>query len=698
MKTKIKAIAVLGAFVGALALTGCNGATPDKGGNILTYTDSNGNVVGYTAEELLQDYQANGSALSTQFDKIYEVLIRKYYSDPKLANVYQNIRNNAQNAVQSDMETAQNNATTNGTTYEAELQSILDSHNVENIDELLEYYIYNGTGTGENDFIGEKGTFETDFYADNIAAIRDGNKDGLNGSDPIFPESEEFGVGNEGWLKEETPYHVRHVLINVSASYSNFVTGEITQDDAKSLSTAVFSLAGDPRSGSSTRQTFGQIALSQSDDEGSATRYGDLGLMSDSYVNEFRLGIYAFESLYNKETTKAGNTYGNENVYRITPGLTQEATGTTEEDIDQDQTVGYGASQKTVYDFFAEGEKYDTELNGVSSGIGTIPYGAAVALATTAENGWERDENNQLVNDGVATTFPRNIIFNKYFNKHNVCVITPNDIAFNDSRISDTLKDGVYKPEYGAIPGFQVDTTEVLPQFEHNVLTNERGQIILAVRAGTADYTGIHFMVIERSGLSQYGSKLDGGKLTTLTAEDDKVADLSEYYTLHTESESGYPKDNDGNNLATYVNFNTQTITGGSSDNNQTSRVSTIRSEIEGYSDAISTYIFQQLMEGGTEDGAKIEFLDDKLEADMQRYIRLRRTAADDDEFETLKDAWSTYAELLTAQESARTMGYDADGNVTTGRPNLVPERCAIGFKSHSGADWEEGGVCYYAQ
>ncbi len=693
MKTKIKAIAVLGAFVGALALTGCNGATPNNGGNILTYTDSNGNVVGYTAEELLRDYQANGSALSTQFDKIYEVLIRKYYSTPAQATVYQNILNNAQNAVQSDMETAQNNAASNGTTYEAELQSILDSHSVENIDELLEYYIYNGTGTGENDFVGEKGTFETDFYADNIAAIRDGSAEGLDGTDPIFPESEEYGDGNNGWIKETIPYHVRHVLINVSASYTDFVTGEITEDDAKALSTAVFSLAGD--SGNQTpatrRQTFGQIANTQSDDETSAVRYGDLGIMPDSFVNEFRLGIYAYESLYNKETTTT--EFGRKYVYKITPGLTQEAT--SQADVDEDQTVGYGSSETTINAFFAHGEDYDAEINSVSSGIGTIPYGAAVALAKTADI--DRDDNDQLVNEGIATTYPRNIIFNKYFNKHNVCVITPNDIAYNNGSISADAKDGEYSATFGALPGFQYDTTDVLPQFGHNVLTNESGQIILAVRAGTSDYSGIHFIVIERSGLSQYGSSIADGKVTVNSQKTDGVADLSEYYTLHTTAESSYPEDSEGNDLNTYVNFNTQTVTGGSSDNNQTSRVSTIRSAIQGYSDAISTYIFQQLMEEGTEEGAKITFLDSKLESDMQRYIRLRRTSAEDDDFEALKDAWSTYAELLTAQNSMRSVGYDENGGVTNGRPYLVPERCAIGYGTHTGSDWTEGGVCYYA-
>lgn len=700
MKNKTKAIAVLGTFLGAIALTGCNGASEDTSGNILTYTDGNGNVIGYTAEELLGSYQASGTALSTQFDRIYEVLIRKYYSDSSQATVYQNILKNAQNAVQSDQETAQSNAASNGTSYEQELQNIFDSHSVENVDELLQYYIYEGT----DEFPGEKDTFETNFYADNIDAIRDG-VDGEGNE--IFPESEEWGIGNDGWLKEEIPYHVRHILITVSASYSDFVHGEITQADGQHLAAAIGSLAGDSvLSGSSTRLTFGQIAHQMSGDEGSAALYGDLGLMADSYVNEFRLGVYAYESLYNKEVTTA--SYGAENVYKITPGLYQDATSVSEASIDTDQTVGYGTNQKTVYGYFSEGEEYDAPLTSASgesyaSGIGTIPYGAAYALMAASQNGMTTDDNGQIVNDDIATTYPRNIIFNKYFNKHNVCVITPNQIAYNDNTIDSTLNDGVYNEDYGLLPGFQVDTTDILPQFTHNVLTNSEGQIVLAVRAGTGDYSGIHFIVVQRDGLSQYGNAMSvdasgNGKYEILKEESDNIADLSEYYTVHTTAEDAYPKDSNNQPLQTYINYNTQTITGGSSENNQSSRVTDIRDEIQGYSDAISTYIFQSLIEGEANGGAKIEFNSNTLQNDMQRYVRLARTSSLDDEYETWKDSWSTYAELLTAQTSAREFGYgEGEGQHV---PNLVPEKCAIGFKNpdkSADADWQEGGVCYYA-
>jgi hypothetical protein len=41
--------------------------------------------------------------------------------------------------------------------------------------------------------------------------------------------------------------------------------------------------------------------------------------------------------------------------------------------------------------------------------------------------------NGNTVNEGNEAFYPRNVIFNKYFNKHNICVITPNAIMSNST-------------------------------------------------------------------------------------------------------------------------------------------------------------------------------------------------------------------------------------------------------------------------
>jgi hypothetical protein len=64
------------------------------------------------------------------------------------------------------------------------------------------------------------------------------------------------------------------------------------------------------------------------------------------------------------------------------------------------------------------------------TGLGQIPFGAAVALPICRYD--QRCAGN-TVNEGNEAFYPRNVIFNKYFNKHNICVITPNAIMSNST-------------------------------------------------------------------------------------------------------------------------------------------------------------------------------------------------------------------------------------------------------------------------
>jgi hypothetical protein len=68
------------------------------------------------------------------------------------------------------------------------------------------------------------------------------------------------------------------------------------------------------------------------------------------------------------------------------------------------------------------------------TGLGQIPFGAAVALADNADT--IKDVNGNTVNEGNEAFYPRNVIFNKYFNKHNICVITPNAIMSNSTSMA----------------------------------------------------------------------------------------------------------------------------------------------------------------------------------------------------------------------------------------------------------------------
>ena len=130
---------LLGVTIG---LASCDMPTEVDNGSVLTYTDAQGNRVSYTAEELLGDYLDDGSSLSTEFDRVYEVLVRNYYNDPSQASVLRELQERGRADVITDKQTATSNASSNGTTFEEEFEIILNSHNCDNADELYQYHLY----------------------------------------------------------------------------------------------------------------------------------------------------------------------------------------------------------------------------------------------------------------------------------------------------------------------------------------------------------------------------------------------------------------------------------------------------------------------------------------------------------------------------------------------------------------------------
>ncbi len=763
MKNKKCALGLVAILAAAVGLASCDQATPASDGTIFTYTDANGKRTSYTTEDLLGSYRESSSSLSSQFDKIYEVLVRHYYQtsgSSKLAT----LENEATQEVLSDKMTAQTNATNNGTSYEQEFEAILNSNNVDNVNELWEKHLYEK----------EKDLFENDLYdnfnlgasagVNGYEALRDGKYYTTDGVEHKIFDFKDAAYGNvqDGWLLNQMPYEIRHILVKLnSGTNKNYTQDKISEPTATGeggevtkLTTVLKGLAGATNNAEGKlvsvsegdRSSFDALS-SFSDDSGSKAAFGeyskaDVGPMTkdqnSELVHEFIYGVYAFESLYNqKNRNESVNPYGAQNAYRIAPGLTQEATalpstGDTTP-IDANLTVlDESGNQETVYDYFN------------NEGIGSIPFGAVMALADAGKIETDDSIAKAKVNDGNEKFFPRNVIYNKYFNKHNVCVITPNAVAYNATKYYDGVNagayraswaddetitaaqsasdafynasahtltdiestDGVYAAQFGALPGFSVDTTDVLPQFTHNVLTDSAGEIVLAVRAGASSYQGIHLITIKRSGLSLYGTTFDKN---THTVKENTLADvgalnngkitytadspsLSDYYSIYTPDSVNYPKLN-GHPMSTYVNYNVH-------DNaDYAKRAGWISSGVKSsFSDNISTYLFQYLVENG-----QIEFSDSELETSIKNYIKIKRQANADSHHETWAKNWKEYAESLVAQNEARAIGY-SEQDKTDGRlgvsSTLITEAAAIeyGLPSKAGNPlWQKGGACYYA-
>jgi len=720
------------------ALSACDLVSANSNGVIFTYTDAAGNRTSYTADELLKNYRETGSSLATEFDKVYELFVRKYYDQISGAKL-ESLKALAERDVIKDKQTAKTNASSTST-YEQEFEKILTSHSVKNVQELYQYHLYEEEKSDFQDAIYQN-WITGDSAVNGLEAMKDGYyTDSSKNKVSIMQASSDWGIENSGWLLDQMPYHYRHILIKLASGK----TGEFTQDkigestdgkggEATKLSRLIFALAGANYTSSvdasnvrttdiaetKNRQSFGLLASQYSEDSSgtpaSSTHQGETSIvtkvMSSDFVPEFKLGSYAYETLFNSRET--GTDFGSKNAYRIAPGLKKEAADYVSEAttstpipsdmVDSNQKLENGT---TVYDTIK------------NTGLGQIPFGAAVALADYADT--IKDTNGNPVNESNEVFYPRNVIFNKYFNKHNICVITPNAVMSNGtvtgigdlsavtdqygtqgtgtSQVGIVTKQfykGIKNSVYTALPGFGVDTTATVKVTDdlgtaENVLTNSEGQIVLAVRVSSSGYQGIHFIVVERSALSQFGlSKDASGAYVENATQTAGVANNSQYFTTYLPDSSSYPSDTSGK-LKTYVNYNNPTS------EDLTTRSNNISTAIKGFNSALSTYQFQLLVEKkqivfNDKDNEAIKALEDEIKL----YSQEKRLSSRDTAFNTWSDNWKSYAEVLANQEQQRSVG------ANTGLGTLLCETTATQYadptkSTAQGTLWGKGGACYY--
>ena len=603
-KSKIS-LALVGSLLSVTALAGCNEVTASDKGYILTYTNSSGEKINYSADELFGTYYNDSSSLSTVFDKIYKLIVRNSFkAGGEYADKYNDVRQKAQNDVDGEKEKARKNADTNGTSYDEEFNTILSSVDCEDEEELLEYHTYQREST----------EFEEGFYEKNTAHLRDS----------VPTEGDKY----DGYLHKKLPYHVRHILVKTEgeSSSTNYWNSSITEKDARKLNNVVTLLAN--------KVSFGQIASEYSEDAGSKANYGDLGIMDldTSFVNPFKLGIYAYENLYNGDATiHAGAAASN---------LAMNAT--------------IKNNYYNAVDYHAE------SVTGDDTGlITTIPYGVFGKLQEYANV--TRDENNSTVNDDNSIFYPRNIMFNKYLNRFSLAFITPNDPVAPEVTAFDTVtestKGGAEVAAYTALPGFKDVTFSKADgtTYTQKVLVSSTNKPILVARAGTSDYQGVHFITIERD---------------ALVATENGVS-LSEYYTTKFPTQNDYPQDASGNDKNTYVNFLDQDT------KDYKSRAESVESKIKSFYKNLNKYIFRTYLENQT-----LVIKDEKLNTNLKTWMDKTIEKADRDAALDWEETWENYIHTLEQQKVERR--------------KLVSEACAIGYLSAAKGDaWTKiGGLC----
>ncbi len=623
----------LGVIAGLLSVSGlaaCNGPVYSPEGYILTYTNASGETLHYSAEDLFGSYKNDASSNSTIFNEVYKLIVRNYFvTEPGQESIYNKILKEAENDVDSVKAKAKDNADDNKTDYDDEFETLIKSYSCVDEEDLRQHFIYERELT----------EFEDQFYKSNIDHLRDSRTDDAEGDQ------------YKGYLQAKVPYHISHILVKVTdTSGTNYNDGSISEQNAINLYSVASALAEGNRS-------FGYIAgRDLNEDDTARASFGDLGIMDKdtSFINEFKLGIYAYENLFNETDASASEIAINSTI--------------------KDQLT------RAVVERSSDDAGEVTEA-AVGNKLGEIPFGVFAKLNEFADV--VKGAEDATVNGGDAQFFPRNIYFNKYLNRHNISVVTAADVSGADHVGNVAIKenewgDGTDKFATGTFEGnkgfvdaakcgitlshgsTKVLATDIVRDGEGNVVS---ASPILVVRGGTGSgdsgYQGIHFIVIKKSGL------------------EDK-AKLSEYYTTKYPGQTGYPKNEDGTYKTTYVNNVDQGI------KDYKTRAEAVESKIRNFDSSLNKYIFEKYYES-----QKIKFADETIGASLTKWIETSKIKADFDAANTWEETWRAYTEMLASQSNER------DGNL------LISEVCAIGYKGTDHYDgsgnlqgiWAKGGL-----
>lgn len=353
-----------------------------------------------------------------KYDEIYAMMNGKkesaqaYYTTAKniLAQLVTPITDTMRNTVESEMndlhDTWSRSAKTNSTSYKEEQEKGLKSEDVETEDELRAKKLANLQNTQNS----------SDFFK---------SKEGEDKDKATYFISEEE---TKKFVEDNAPYHISHILIKVDAgsdSDDNW-RGEISSDDARQIGDVVNML--------STGNAFGDVAEIASDD-GSKSQSGELSttsgsdnnssdmiamLKSTGYVNEFKLGLYAYDA------------YLNPNV-------------ADKDKVKESLQIPEGKETSAVKD-----EIQNVYQNNIAYGI---PLTSAYRIAYYKDTVKELDGTDIL--NKKAASYPRSILFNNYFNNHAVNFIYDDSDQYGANYVEDAK---AYAKAKGNIGGYETWT------------------------------------------------------------------------------------------------------------------------------------------------------------------------------------------------------------------------------------------------
>ncbi len=565
------------------------------------------------------------------------------------------------NKMENLHDTWKTNARTNNTSYKEEQEKTFDSEGVEDEEELREKYI------SQQQISQNQTSFET-------------VKTSTNNVNEEYYLSEDL---TKQYVENKAPYHVSHILIKVDAASGGegYYNGQISSDDAKQIYNVTRMLANGT--------SFGSVAQIASDD-GSNTQYGELYTKDDmvamqkdtSYVNEFKLGVYAYDTFLNPKTKSGSSETGNASNKTVATSLRVPGNG-----------EGYNSESEVADDI-------SKTLVGQGKAFG-IPLSVCYEMNSVAD--WEsnpHDGSSIKTSNGKSITarqYPRNVLFNSFFNYHGVSFIYDdrdefdgrflaevNDIMVakgNEPDIFTSIKDfkdkaskydlKYKKGEYEAIkaqlknlvPSAFVDYAGELVNYKEElngkkaeislnntlngkkVLSDGKGNPLIVARAGTSGdsgYQGIHFISVNNDPFT-----------------DDNNGDVTNKYKYYRANVPDDSKKDGNSTIAAYssdYDTNPSFINFVNADSNSTTtynnRRGTVESVIKKSFDSEDITLWRYNLADFKSKTQKdfMDYLPDEAKDAINKYIILTEKSSTDSANETLDSSWETYINTINIQ------------------------------------------------
>ena len=648
-----KSISVALAALAAISLSGCSSVTSSSEGYILTYT-YNGNTFNISTSQIIDRYlnENRNEHAATFYDALNEVVIRLAFEEGgDLAEFKSTVDREATDAVKNEQETADNN----GQSWDEYLQGQITGDDLTTAEREQELFL-------QKQYEAMQTTVEEQYFERFNDYQRDTN---ASTAEQEMQNTYNLLYGENGYIQKQVPYHIRHILIQVDASDDyGYARGQISSDNAHKIYQVFTALANG--------NSFSSVANSYTDDSSGNTgsngeKLGGEYIMDneESFVNEFKLGIYTYDLLLKNQT-----------------------------DYQKDSNYQEKKDNLHIPESVEEGLK--------NFGVTWIPYGVIDRLEDV-RNVETSPTTGQSVYGGDANYFPRNIYFNKYFQNRNVGFITnetlPSIQDLTGSEDVNSIDWKNYKNDPTSLNGKDTYTREdpisgkkVFSDIDNTghyattgeeffnssdeerknfqdleingvtkkVLCDQNGNPIMVVRNQESS-SGIHLIVIERSAFD-----VNGGSAET---ENPWKASIEEYYapvspkdTDQIDSSTGRPywtstaPNYTENNvllpkqtyvqtskvtLDTQINTPVQTLT---------NRVSTLSENIRTAIDTYDTY--KWLNRDNSVQLNKIA--DQDIQQMVDNYIAKETRTALDSAAQTLEDSWMNYENSIVQQTRQR--------------------------------------------